>query len=85
MKTNSTMLATKERKEHKRGIVTLRSLRTFAAMVFSFLIAGTAAHEQVNSGSIGSESAINPTANVVVNTPAMWPGQNTYLQAEIEI
>ena len=66
MKTNPNMAA-KERKEHKREIVSLRSLRSFAAIAISFLLAGTAAQAQVNSGSNGSDGAFNPTTNTVIN------------------
>jgi len=45
----------------------LRSLRSFAAIVVSLLFAGTAAHAQVNSGSDGHDGAFNPTTNTVVD------------------
>ena len=67
MKTNPTIIAARERKEHKRETASLHSLRSFAAIVVSFLLAGTAAQAQVNSGSNGSDGAFHPTTNIVRN------------------
>ena len=67
MKTNPTIIAARERKEHKSGKVSLRSLLSFAAIIISFLLAGTAAQAQVNSGSNGSDGAFHPTTNIVRN------------------
>ena len=47
--------------------VSWRSLRSFAAIAVGFLLAGTAAQAQVNSGSNGSDGAFNPTTNTVIN------------------
>lgn len=67
MKTNPTIIAASELKEAKRETIALRFLRSFAAIVSSLLLAGTAAHAQVNSGSNGSDGAFNPTTNIVIN------------------
>jgi hypothetical protein len=45
----------------------LRSLRSFAAIVVSLLFAGTAAHAQVNSGSDGHDGAFNPATSTVID------------------
>ena len=66
MKLNPKMAA-RERKERKSRKISWRSLRSFAAIVAGFLLAGTAAQAQVNSGSNGSDGAFNPTTNTVLN------------------
>ena len=56
-----------QRMERKMETVSWRSLRPFAAMAAGFLLAGTAAQAQVNSGSNGSDGAFNPTTNTVIS------------------
>ena len=76
MKTNPTIIAFRERTERSADLQSAFGGRTRKAgckpallcgIVVSFLLAGTAARAQVNSGSNGSDGAFNPTTNIVIN------------------
>ena len=56
MKLNPKM-AVRERVERKSGNISWRTLRSFAAIATGFLLAGTVAQAQVNSGSNGSNGS----------------------------
>ena len=61
----------------------LRSLRSFAAIVVSLLFARTAAQAQVNSGSNGSDGAFNPATNTVINMAGRPNGIYQYTSVHI--
>ena len=63
MKTNSTIIAASERTQRNAGC----KPALLCGIAASLLLAGTAAHAQVNSGSNGSDGAFHPTTNIVIN------------------